>query len=76
MGTNTQNGNYKKANNPAYDNLDTKFPGIYKKITGDKIVEMYLDDDLDETLKVDQEFNQGSFLLAAMIPTFSIYGDH
>jgi DNA polymerase elongation subunit (family B) len=66
---NTQNGNYKKANNPAYDNLDTKFPGIYKKITGDKIVEMYLDDDLDETLKVDQEFNQGSFLLAAMIPT-------
>jgi DNA polymerase elongation subunit (family B) len=66
---NTQNGNYKKANNPAYDNLDTKFPDVYKKITGDKIVEMYLDDDLDETLKVDQEFNQGSFLLAAMIPT-------
>jgi DNA polymerase elongation subunit (family B) len=30
---------------------------------------MYLDDDLDETLQVDQEFNQGSFLLAAMIPT-------
>jgi DNA polymerase elongation subunit (family B) len=66
---NTQNGNYKKANNPAYDNLDIKFPNVYKKITGDKIVEMYLDDDLDETLKVDQEFNQGSFLLAAMIPT-------
>ena len=66
---NTQNGNYKKANNPAYDNLDTKFPNVYKKITGDKIVEMYLDDDLNETLTVDQEFNQGSFLLAAMIPT-------
>jgi DNA polymerase elongation subunit (family B) len=33
------------------------------------LVERYLDDDLDETLKVDQEFNQGSFLLAAMIPT-------
>jgi DNA polymerase elongation subunit (family B) len=66
---NTQNGNYKKANNPAYNDLDTKFPNVYKKITGDKIVEMYLDDDLDETLKVDQEFNQGSFLLAAMIPT-------
>jgi DNA polymerase elongation subunit (family B) len=32
-------------------------------------VERYLDDDLDETLKVDQEFNQGSFLLASMIPT-------
>jgi DNA polymerase elongation subunit (family B) len=66
---NVNNGNYKKANNPAFDNLDTKFPGIYKKIGGDKLVEMYLDDDLDETLKVDQEFNQGSFLLAAMIPT-------
>jgi DNA polymerase elongation subunit (family B) len=66
---NTQNGNYKKSNNPAYNDLDTKFPNVYKKITGDKIVEMYLDDDLDETLKVDQEFNQGSFLLAAMIPT-------
>jgi len=66
---NTQNGNYKKANNPEYNDLDKKFPNVYKKITGDKIVEMYLDDDLDETLKVDQEFNQGSFLLAAMIPT-------
>ena len=64
---NTQNGNYKKATE--YQDLDIKFPGIYKKITGDKLVEMYLDDDLDETLKVDQEFNQGSFLLAAMIPT-------
>ena len=66
---NVNNGNYKKASNPAYDNLDVKFPGVYKKIGGDKLVEMYLDDDLDETLKVDQEFNQGSFLLAAMIPT-------
>ena len=66
---NVNNGNYKKANNPSFDNLDTKFPGIYKKIGGDKLVEMYLDDDLDETLQVDQEFNQGSFLLAAMIPT-------
>jgi DNA polymerase elongation subunit (family B) len=66
---NVNNGNYKKANNPAFDNLDTKFPGVYKKISGDKLVEMYLDDDLDETLQVDQEFNQGSFLLAAMIPT-------
>jgi DNA polymerase elongation subunit (family B) len=64
---NTQNGNYKKATE--YEDLDVKFPGVYKKITGDKLVEMYLDDDLDETLKVDQEFNQGSFLLAAMIPT-------
>jgi DNA polymerase elongation subunit (family B) len=64
---NVNNGNYKKGSD--YQDLDIKFPGVYKKITGDKLVEMYLDDDLDETLKVDQEFNQGSFLLAAMIPT-------
>lgn len=64
---NVNNGNYKKGID--YQDLDIKFPGVYKKITGDKLVEMYLDDDLDETLKVDQEFNQGSFLLASMIPT-------
>jgi DNA polymerase elongation subunit (family B) len=64
---NVQNGNYKKASE--YQDLDVKYPGVYKKITGDKLVEMYLDDDLDETLKVDQEFNQSSFLLASMIPT-------
>jgi len=64
---NVENGKYKKATE--YQDLDIKFPGIYKKISGDKLVEMYLDDDLDETLKVDYEFNQGSFLLAAMIPT-------
>jgi hypothetical protein len=32
-------------------------------------VERYLDDDLEETLTVDDEFNQGTFLLAAMVPT-------
>jgi len=64
---NVQNGKYKKGSE--YQDLDVKFPGVYIKTTGDNLVERYLDDDLDETLKVDQEFNQGSFLLAAMIPT-------
>jgi DNA polymerase elongation subunit (family B) len=64
---NVQNGKYKKASE--YQDLDIKFPGVYIKTTGDNLVERYLDDDLDETLKVDKEFNQGSFLLAAMIPT-------
>jgi DNA polymerase, archaea type len=64
---NIQNGKYKKASE--YQDLDIKFPGVYIKTTGDNLVERYLDDDLDETLKVDKEFNQGSFLLAAMIPT-------
>jgi len=66
---NVKNGKYKKADNPQFDDLDTRFPGTYIKTTGDKIVEQYLDDDLDETLRVDDEFNQGSFLLASLVPT-------
>ncbi len=67
---NIQNGKYKKVGvDSKIDAACSKRTDVYNKITGDKLVEMYLDDDLDETLKVDQEFNQGSFLLAAMIPT-------
>ena len=67
---NKQNGNYRKARiDPNVDSICEKRDDVYIKTTGDKLVERYLDDDLDETLKVDQEFNQGSFLLAAMIPT-------
>jgi DNA polymerase elongation subunit (family B) len=66
---NIKNGKYKKANNPEFNDLDTRFPGTYVKTTGDDIVERYLDDDLEETLKVDEEFNQGSFLLASLVPT-------
>ncbi len=64
---NTQNGKYKKASE--YQDLDLKFPDVYIKTTGDNLVERYLDDDLEETLAVDKEFNQASFLLASMIPT-------
>ena len=66
---NIKNGKYKKADNPEFDNLDTRFPGTYIKVTGDNIVERYLDDDLEETLLVDEEFNQGTFLLASLVPT-------
>jgi DNA polymerase elongation subunit (family B) len=67
---NTQNGNYKKVGqDPKIDVICESRKDVYVKTTGDNLVERYLDDDLDETLKVDQEFNQGSFLLAAMIPT-------
>ena len=66
---NVENGKYKKADNPDFNNLDTRFPGKYLKVTGDNIVERYLDDDLEETLTVDEEFNQGTFLLASMVPT-------
>ena len=66
---NVTNGKYKKANNPDFNNLDTRFPGTYIKTTGDDIVERYLDDDLEETLLVDDEFNQGTFRLAGLVPT-------
>jgi DNA polymerase I len=66
---NINNGKYKRADIPEFENLDKRFPSVYEKVTGDKIVEMYLDDDLDETLRVDEEFNQGSFLLASLVPT-------
>jgi DNA polymerase elongation subunit (family B) len=66
---NLQNGKYKRANKPEFDNLDVRFPNVYVKTTGDDIVERYLDDDLEETLAVDEEFNQGTFLLSSMLPT-------
>lgn len=66
---NIKNGKYKKANNSEFDNLDLRFPDTYIKTTGDNIVERYLDDDLVETLLVDEEFNQGTFLLASLVPT-------
>ena len=66
---NVTNGKYKRADKLEFNNLDTRFPGTYIKVTGDNIVERYLDDDLEETLTVDDEFNQGTFLLASMVPT-------
>ena len=64
---NLKNGEYRKKGD--FVDLDKKFPDTYLLTNGADIVERYLQDDLEETLKVDKEFNQGSFLLAAMIPT-------
>lgn len=66
---NIKNGNYRKLEQFDFDDLDRKFPNSYIKTTGDDIVERYLDDDLEETLIVDDEFNQGTFLLASLVPT-------
>jgi DNA polymerase elongation subunit (family B) len=67
---NIQNGKYKKVGvDPSVDESCSKHSEIYIKTTGDDLVERYLDDDLEETLKVDEEFNQGSFLLASLVPT-------
>ena len=67
---NIQNGKYKKVGaDPKIDDACSKHSSIYIKTTGDNLVERYLDDDLEETLTVDEEFNQGSFLLASLVPT-------
>ena len=67
---NTQNGNYKKVGlDPKIDEVCVRRGDIYTKTTGDDIVEQYLEDDLDETLLVDDEFNQATFLLASLVPT-------
>jgi DNA polymerase elongation subunit (family B) len=54
---------------PTIDEACSKHSNVYIKTTGDDLVERYLDDDLEETLTVDEEFNQGSFLLASLVPT-------
>jgi DNA polymerase elongation subunit (family B) len=67
---NTENGKYKKVGvDSKVDKVCEKRSDIYIKTTGDDIIERYLDDDLEETLLVDEEFNQGSFLLASLLPT-------
>jgi len=67
---NIHNGKYKKVGQDKnVDIICEKREDVYIRTTGDKIVEKYLDDDLEETLAVDKEFNQASFLLASMIPT-------
>jgi DNA polymerase elongation subunit (family B) len=67
---NIQNGNYKKVGlDEKIDEVCSRRNDIYIETTGDNLVERYLDDDLEETLKVDSEFNQGSFLLASLVPT-------
>jgi DNA polymerase elongation subunit (family B) len=67
---NITNGKYRKVGlDSKIDSVCERRNDIYIKTTGDNIVERYLDDDLEETLLVDKEFNQASFLLASMIPT-------
>ncbi len=66
---NVENGKYKSVGSEGLHNIDKKFPNVYKKVGGAEIVERYLMDDLWETMEVDGQFNQASFLLASMVPT-------
>ena len=66
---NPKSGGYKKIGAPGTENLLQRFPGSFEIKTGKNIIEMYLDDDLYETMIVDEEFNQANFLLSKLVPT-------
>jgi DNA polymerase elongation subunit (family B) len=66
---NPKTGNYKKIGEPGTENLLQKYPGKYEVWPGRKIVEQYLDDDLYETMIVDDSFSQSTFLLSKLVPT-------
>ena len=66
---NVNNGQYRSVDEKGMDGLDHKFPDVYKRVGGEYIVEQYLLDDLWETMVVDEQYNQASFLLAGMMPT-------
>jgi DNA polymerase elongation subunit (family B) len=66
---NPKTGKYKKIGEPGTDGLTEKYPGKYEIWTGEKIVEQYLDDDLYETMIVDDSFSQSTFLLSKLVPT-------
>lgn len=66
---NPKTGNYKKIGDPGTEGLLEKYPGKYEIWSGRKIVEQYLDDDLYETMVVDDSFSQSTFLLSKLVPT-------
>ena len=66
---NPKTGKYKKIGEPGTDGLLEKYPGKYEIWPGRKIVEQYLDDDLYETMIVDDSFSQSTFLLSKLVPT-------
>ena len=67
---NKENGNYKLSGvDSTIDEICSRRDDVYKKTTGSEIIEAYLDDDLYETMVVDDQFNQATFLLSKLVPT-------
>jgi len=62
-------GGYREVGSKGTENLMEKFPGKFEQVNGKYIIERYLDDDLYETMVVDDEFNQANFLLSKLVPT-------
>jgi DNA polymerase elongation subunit (family B) len=66
---NEKNGEYRVCEYyPDLVDLDKKHPKVYKKVNGQYIVKRYLMDDLWETLQVDSQYNQASYLMAQILP--------
>jgi DNA polymerase elongation subunit (family B) len=66
---NPKTGGYKQIGEPGTEDLLTKYPNKFQIWTGRRIVEQYLDDDLYETMIVDDSFSQSTFLLSKLVPT-------
>jgi DNA polymerase elongation subunit (family B) len=66
---NPKTGGYKQIGESGTERLMERFPGKFEIWTGRKIVEQYLDDDLYETMVVDDSFSQSTFLLSKLVPT-------
>ena len=66
---NPDSGGFKKVGMPGTENLMERFPGKFLEVKGSNIIERYLDDDLYETMVVDEQFNQANFLLSKLVPT-------
>ena len=66
---NPKTGGYKQIGDVGTEGLLEKYPGKFEIWTGRKIIEQYLDDDLYETMIVDDSFSQSTFLLSKLVPT-------
>ena len=66
---NPKSGGFRKIGDPGTNGLLEKYPGKYEIWPGRKVIEQYLDDDLYETMIVDDSFSQSTFLLSKLIPT-------
>jgi DNA polymerase elongation subunit (family B) len=66
---NPKSGGWKKIGDPGTEGLLEKYPGKYEIWPGRKLIEQYLDDDLYETMIVDDSFSQATFLLSKLVPT-------
>ena len=66
---NPKTGGWRKIGDPGTEGLLEKYPGKFEVWTGRKLVEQYLDDDLYETMVVDDSFSQSTFLLSKLVPT-------